>query len=102
MNSLLGKSLNAARIHQKSAMMCSWSGFGSVGWVIMDGWRDLRFFVSRSSRVAALGSPCLHFLCFHANVGILGIGMGLGCMEIGFVMGVLLQILNVFCWKGDF
>lgn len=36
MNSLLGKFPNA-RIHQKSAMMCSWSGFGLVGWVMMAG-----------------------------------------------------------------
>ena len=25
------------------------------------------FFLSRNSRVAALGSPCLHFLRFHTN-----------------------------------
>ena len=53
-------------------------------------------FFSRNSRAAALGSPSLHFYVFTEILEFWGVGMGLGCMELGCVMGVLLQIFECF------
>ena len=64
MNSLLGKSLNAARIHQKSAMMCSWSGFGSVGWVIMGWLEGSSFFCVKKQQSCSFGVSLFAFLMF--------------------------------------